>query len=267
MRKIAFLVLVLISVFLKAQSSVNDYKYVIVSKRFDFQKSENQYQLNDLTKFLFKKYNFNPVFEGDLPEDLYRNSCLGLKSVIVDESSMFVTKLKVELRDCQNNLVYTSKIGKSKEKEYRVTYQQAIRRAFESFASLKYQYTPSNIATNSAYKIEKENKLLEEKEEQKIKSATTLEVEEKNTPNLKEDVSLETTTTKKYPVLYAQPNKVGFQLVDTSPSIVFIIYKTSKKDLYLLKDEKGIFYKEGANWIAEFYDNDRVIKKVFTVKF
>jgi hypothetical protein len=39
-----------------SQRNVNDYKYVIVPEKFDFQKEPNQFKLNQLTKFLLKKY-------------------------------------------------------------------------------------------------------------------------------------------------------------------------------------------------------------------
>ena len=41
-----------------AQSSINDYKYVSVAEKFDFLKSNDQYQLNSLTTFLLKKNGF-----------------------------------------------------------------------------------------------------------------------------------------------------------------------------------------------------------------
>ena len=41
-----------------AQMSLNDYKYVSVPEKFDFLKSNDQYQLNSLTFFLLKKKGF-----------------------------------------------------------------------------------------------------------------------------------------------------------------------------------------------------------------
>ncbi len=46
-RKIIFTVLfMLISFYGTAQKDINNYKYIIVPKKFDFSKSEDQYQLN-----------------------------------------------------------------------------------------------------------------------------------------------------------------------------------------------------------------------------
>ena len=78
--------------FSESQSSLNDYKYVIVQKQFDFLQSPNQYQLKDLTNFLFRKYGFNVINEGEeLPSDLKSNYCLALNSY-VNSRGFFNTK-------------------------------------------------------------------------------------------------------------------------------------------------------------------------------
>ena len=88
--------------FSKAQSNLNDYKYVIVPNKFDFLKEADKYQLNSLTKFLFNKYGFTALLENEnYPEDLAKNMCLGLRSDVISESGMFKTKLRVELKNCK----------------------------------------------------------------------------------------------------------------------------------------------------------------------
>ena len=110
---------ILTSVF--SQSSLNKYKYIIVPHKFDFLKEKDQYQLNALTQFLFNKYGFEAIMEGTAyPEDLIRNRCLALKSDVNKDSSMFKTKLTVELYDCNDKLVFTSSIGESREKEFKL---------------------------------------------------------------------------------------------------------------------------------------------------
>ena len=242
-----------------AQQSLNDYKYVIVSKRFDFQKTENQYQLNDMVKFLFEKYNFNVVFDGDYPEDLYRNKCLGLKSKIVDESSMFVTKLKVELRNCQDDLLYTTDVGRSKQKEYRATYQEALRNTFKSFSGVNYQYKPSGVTQKPV--TPKVPSVPEPK-----KPAPPVKTVKETPTVIKKPIEKEVPAAS-YTTLYAQPTSIGFQLVDTSPKVIFQIYQTSKDNIYLIKDKNGLFYKEGNIWIAEYYANEKLVKENYLVKF
>ena len=50
-----FLLILSTTTSLWAQLSINDYKYVSVPDKFDFLKSNDQYQLNSLTKFFLKK--------------------------------------------------------------------------------------------------------------------------------------------------------------------------------------------------------------------
>ena len=62
---------------LAAQTDLNQYKYVSVPDRFDFMKTNDQYQISSLTQFLLNKKGFN-VLESieNYPSDLASNSCL-----------------------------------------------------------------------------------------------------------------------------------------------------------------------------------------------
>ncbi len=124
-----------------AQKSVHDYKYVIVPKEYEFLKSEDAYQLNSLTKFLFNKYGFSAFLQGDqFPEDLAINGCMALQANVKKDSGLFVTRLLVSLRDCNGNEIFVSEGGQSKEKEYKTAYHEALRNAFKSIERLKYKY-------------------------------------------------------------------------------------------------------------------------------
>ena len=57
--KILVLVTLFIGLSIHAQSNLNQYKYVIVPKKYEFLKEANQYQMNALTKFLFENRVFN----------------------------------------------------------------------------------------------------------------------------------------------------------------------------------------------------------------
>lgn len=138
-----------------AQSELDAYKYVIVPKKYDFLKQDDQYQINSLTKFLFEKKGFQTIFEDETyPSDLKENRCLGVTAFVVDDSSMFTTKLFIQLKDCYNKIVYTSSEGKSKEKEYKKSYTEAIRESFSSIEEMDYSYKASAvIATNTAKQV------------------------------------------------------------------------------------------------------------------
>ena len=269
-----------------AQTNLNQYKYVIVPKKFDFLKSENRYRLNELSQFLFGKYNFTAIMEGsDYPEDLLSNRCLALRSDVVKESGMFTTRLQVVLKDCNDKVVYTSEMGESREKEYKVAYNKALREAFNSFESLNYKYTPNENLLSSIQKENKEEvktqtqeeikKLKEEIESLKKETAKAEEkvVEVKDMSqvmlNQKKDVASSNAASKKASsgVLYAQPIDNGFQLVDSSPKVIYKIKNTGLKNVYLVEDTSAIVYKNGDNWVLENHTQNAIILEELNIKF
>ena len=134
-----------------SQNEINGYKYIIIPKKYDFLKGEDdKYKLNSLTKFLFNKNGFTALFQDeDYPEDLRLNTCLGLVVHIVNDSKLLTSRLKIELRDCYNKEVYTSIEGKSREKAYEKAYQEALRGAFVSFEAMNYKFDPALVANRS----------------------------------------------------------------------------------------------------------------------
>lgn len=144
-----------------AQKNINSYKYILVPKQFEFQRSADQYQLNSLTKFLFEKSGFTVLFtDENFPADLASNSCLGLKAKVNNDSGMFSTKMNVELTDCYNQTVFSTKDGRSKEKDYKTAYHEALRMAFSDIENLKFAYDESAVDNE---KINAENKVQMEK--------------------------------------------------------------------------------------------------------
>ncbi|MCG8763372.1 hypothetical protein G1K46_11635 [Tenacibaculum finnmarkense] len=240
MNKIIILLL-LISTSIQAQKNVNNYKYIMVPNKFDFLKTVDQYQTSSLTKFLFKKHGFT-VFLADevLPDDLAENRCLALTAVLIDASSLFTTKNSITLKDCGNKDVFSSKEGRSKIKNYKKSYHEAIRNAFKSIKALKYKYTPILIQKN-----DNQSKLVPKK------TVNNSIVDNKISVNN----------------LYAQPTKNGFQLVDTTQKIIFKILKTSVKDVFAIKDKNGIIHKNNDIWIAEYYKKGIKKTEKYQVKF
>ncbi len=139
-----------------AQKSVNSYKYILVPKQFEFQKSADQYQLNSLTKFLFERAGFTVLFTDEsFPVDLANNRCLALNASVNNASGMLSTKLTIDLLDCYNAKVFSTKEGRSKEKDYKRAYQESIRNAFEDIDELNYAYDGTSV-TNA--NINEDNK-------------------------------------------------------------------------------------------------------------
>ena len=66
-----------------AQGNLDAYKYVIVPDKYDAFKEVDKYQLNSLTKFLFKKYGFQTLSEKiAYPAEVINNPCLAVTAKI-----------------------------------------------------------------------------------------------------------------------------------------------------------------------------------------
>jgi len=128
-----------------AQMNLNEYKYIIVPKKFETFKTANQHQTSTLIKYLFSQKNFLTVYGDNLPEDLRINRCLGLKVDLKNNSSMFTTKTILELKDCNGNQAFLTQEGRSKKKDYREAFKEAITTSFTSFTSLNYSYEPKEV--------------------------------------------------------------------------------------------------------------------------
>ena len=130
-----------------AQKSIHQYKYIIVSDKFDFFKSADKYHTSSLTKFLFNKYGFKSYLSIDkFPDDFNSNRCLALFVDLKDSSGIVRTKISIEFKDCNNSVIFTSKEGSSKSKDYKTGYHEAIRDAFKHIKVLNYKYVPNDLS-------------------------------------------------------------------------------------------------------------------------
>ena len=253
----SFLFFIAISIY-SQQEKINDYKYIIVPEKFEFLKNLDQYQTSSLTKFLLEKKGFIVYLSNEtFPKDLLQNRCLAITANVMDESSMFTVKSKIQLKDCFGNILYTSQIGKSKEKDYKKSYHEAIRNAYNSMEELAYKYAPKTevIQTEVALPVKK---VIPVKITPEVKVVTPLE----------KVISKEITVpSSNIETLYAQAKATGFQLVNTTPAIIFYALKTNVKDVFIIKDKNGIMYKNGSTWLAEYYENDRLVVKQYNIKF
>tara|TARA_R110002124_G_scaffold86577_7_gene223739 strand:+ start:441 stop:1223 length:783 start_codon:yes stop_codon:yes gene_type:complete len=260
MKKI-FLVGFLISSFsFFCQQKINNYKYVIVANNFDFLNKADQYKTSSLTKFLFNKYGFTSYLNTDeLPEDFNTNRCSSLFASVKEASSMFTTKVNVVLKDCNGKIVYTSLIGKSKEKDYKKAFHEAIRGAFKDPAIRNHSYNPPKNTNKAIVKATEAQKTLS-----KVKKIAVIKTVNANTA-----ISNKVTKTKKITasVLASKPTNNGFQLIDTRLNVVFKVLKTTQENFFIIENKNGILYKKNSNWIAEFYENNVLIQKEYQVKF
>ncbi|WP_405562665.1 hypothetical protein [Polaribacter sp. Asnod6-C07] len=268
-KKISFTILLFISISIYSQEyNFDQYQYIIVHEKFEGLKEVDEYQTSSLTKFLLKKKGFKVFLSNEsIPTEVSQNRCLALFATVKDESNMLSTKSYIEIKDCTNKVLYKSQVGRSKLKDFKKSHQDAIRKAYESMEDFEYTYNPNSVLTPKViqpahHPVKEASKPVTAvpKVVKKAKEEKTIKVDK---PTKAEIVK----TAKPAPVLYAQPKNNGFQLVNMKPEVVFIILKTNKSDVFIIKGKDGTLTKKGDNWVAEYYKNDQLVKEEYLVKF
>lgn len=238
MKRYFLSLLLLISASGYAQQTVNNYKYVLVPEKFSFLKEENQYQLNSLSKMLLEEKGFTAyINDTEIPGEIASDKCKALSLAAEEKKNMFSTTLTLFLKDCKGNVLFKSKEGKSREKDYKASYQEALRLAFDSFNELKYAYTAPAEVTVQAPPAAAVTTPVPSAPAQTVSAATAAQA-----------VEIEGT-------LYAQPTPNGYQLIDTTPKKVLTLLKTSSADYFIAENGPlhGIVFKKDGNWIFEAY--------------
>lgn len=140
--------------------SINDYKYVVVSEKFNFLDINDEYELNSLTKFLFNKYGFEAYLKGELmPFSTNEQGCEALYADVLSDSGFIRTKLQVVLKNCHDEIIYSSSFGSSKDKNFKRAYHEALRKAFYDIQSLQYAY--SGISQKEEKNVTLKNRSIE----------------------------------------------------------------------------------------------------------
>ena len=130
-----------------AQKRLSDYSFVVVPDEFEFLSKANQYQLNDMAKYYLTKNGFNTYYFSELPSV---DNCDGLWADVESIAGFTRTKILVVLKDCKGIEVYRSQPGASKQKEYKKSYQDALRKAFLSFEELNVQQKAVVVRTSAS---------------------------------------------------------------------------------------------------------------------
>jgi len=304
MKKLFLLGFILIGCqFISAQKVLNNYKYVIVPKYFEFQNKADSYQINSLTEFLLKKKGLNTVFSDAVyPEDLKHDRCLSLKVNLLENSNFSRLKIKAAFVNCNNQVVYTTQEGVSKDKDYKKAYHEAIRNAFKSLEGYKYSYEPKlvDIESNPKPKVKtpikktvKQKPVVNKKPTKKIvlvKAPKKAKVKKPKVYKKKKEIKevhtkaakLVKKAKKESPLigLYIKNNKtfkievyknyfiLSKQLKKGDAPIGFI-YKTSLKISFVLKTKKGTYpayLTDKGDFVVDEIGEKGIIKSVIYLK-
>ncbi|WP_420604250.1 hypothetical protein [Flagellimonas sp.] len=279
--KLTYFLIFAIGLSYPMNGQLNDYKYIIVPKKFDAFKKENKHQTSTIIKHLFTQNGFTAVYEDALPEDLANNRCLGLLVNLEDNSSLFSTKTVLVLRDCQSIEVFRSLEGRSKIKEYKAAYREAIKGAFTSFEGMGYTYTPKKETSKEVemeqpitVSFKNDVKSLDKKPEEKVmvQEATTENQTFKSIKPAPSTIKRAENVVKKTVnsnLLYAQPIEGGYQLVDSTPKVVLKIVETSVENIFLVDYEgkNGVVFKKEDKWFLEYTENGAKKLEELNIKF
>lgn len=133
MRKAIFIICFISATLTAGAQELESYKYVIVPAEFEFLKEPNQYELNALTKFLLEKKGYEVYIEGEEGlKNVSGNRCEALLANVKNESGMFVTRLQLVLKNCDNKEIIVSEEGNSRIKDFKQAYHEALRKAVGS---------------------------------------------------------------------------------------------------------------------------------------
>jgi hypothetical protein len=253
MKASALLLFIIFTITGHAQNAtINNYKYVLVPEKFDFSKFEDQYGLNSTTKLLLQQKGFVTfVTNESLPPALAANKCLALRAVVTQRNGLFVTRLTLLLKDCQDNIIFKSKEGKSSEKEFPAAFDGALRDAFTSMNSVAYKYDSTAAAPP-----------------QQVAQAQQVPVPPA-APASTPTAPVKPAAGELTGTLYAQPTPNGYQLVDTTPKKILTLLKTSVQD-YFIADaggNNGIVFKRNGEWFFERYEDNKLVSQKLDIKF
>ena len=276
--KVLYILLFAMGLNTVVNAQLNDYKYIIVPKKFDAFKSVNEYQTSTLVKYYFEENGFNALYDDALPVDLAGNRCLGLLANLEDGSNMFTTKVTITLKDCNNVEVFRSVEGISKIKEYDKAYKDAIQKAFVSFAGMDYNYVSQEQEQKESATVtlnfKDDVKSVQENSKEHIieqKATTEEQVYKAVEPKPSSIVRVVEKQSSELPneVLYAQPTDFGYQLVDSTPKVVLKLQETSMNNVFMtdFNGNNAVVFQKDGKWLLEYSKNGEKVQKELDIKF
>ncbi len=225
---------------------MSHYKYVIVPAKFSAQKKPGQFGLNNLTKLFLEKNGYTVFYDNDiLPMEVSGDGCNKIFADVIDDNTLRKTRLRVEIKDCRNAVLFVSEYGESAEKDNYVAFNQALRAAFKSFDKPEYRHD-SNVAV----------------------APKTVEMVAP-ARQITQGAPVAADAAAESDVLNAQKIANGYQLVDTTPKIVLKLFVTSQPDIFIAEGEgrSGVVVKKSGQWVFEYYDNKQLVSRLLNIKF
>lgn len=122
------------------QTDLTRYDFILIPMTYSFTGESNQYQLNSLTRQLFKQEGFKTYMtEETLPIELQQDGCKGLRVDVEKDYMVIKTSMAIKLIDCFGKVVYQTPRVDVREKDFRKAYQEGIRKAFRYIEEISFE--------------------------------------------------------------------------------------------------------------------------------
>jgi hypothetical protein len=169
---------------------------------------------------------------------------------VLEDKSFLITKLKITLNDCKEKVVYETAFGVSRDKDYNIAYNMALREASKSFDQLHYSYNGKN---EMAVEID-----ISEKLAGKVYSIDVTESKPTSSSNITDTAEI---------FFFAQPIANGFQVVNSEPKV--IMFTTSQKNVFIGQKDtiQGVVLFKNDQWFFEYYENEKLVSELLKLKF
>ncbi|WP_235819736.1 hypothetical protein [Flavobacterium davisii] len=216
--------------------SLNDYKIALIPSKFSFQNEDNQYRINTTVKMYLKQKGIEAYLSNEkLPEDFLDYNCDKLFINAVEENTIFSTKIKFEFKDCRGNILFTTDLGESREKDVATGYNLATIQSLGSFNKANYKFSGKSF----------DDEIVQAK--------------------LKEMNKEEITETK----IVTVKTELSYELIDKITGENLVLYKTSTPFVFLtsFKNRNGMVVKKDNTWFFEYLEEERVNREKIDISF
>ncbi|EKT4498018.1 hypothetical protein SL053_000954 [Flavobacterium psychrophilum] len=248
------LVFALISSVTYSQSSLNDYEMAIIPSKFEFQKEDNQYRISSTIKAFLKQKGFEAYVSTDvLPEGFLDYNCNKIFVNVLEENTLFSTRIKIEFKNCKQLVLFTTDLGESREKELGKGYNQALLLALKSFDKARYKFSGKTY--------------YDEEAQEKIKSRDVHSISSEVTKITKSEKGVTYEKVTKQDALVT--SEVFVKVVNQANQQELLLYKTSREGIYLCNQngKNGVVFAKDEVWFFEYLENGKLISEKLDVNF
>lgn len=231
--------------------SVVNAQKIYIAEQYEFMGVPDQFGFSTLLRLYLEKYNYEALVVPQTDQHtIMRNlSTTDYAIQVQRKSTMFMTRVSIELVNTTGVVILKSPEGSSREKEFRYANIAALRMAMDNFSELKNHTFPSQSIAN----------VLASKE---VKQEVKLP-----------DVVVQKTADINEVTVYLQARSISDNTLglykETSANPELMLYRTSSRDCFLVEINgalNGVLLFQNQKWFWEYYENNSLITKELLIK-